>query len=70
MTARLYSSETASAATIVTASDLKNPPVTPEMNASGTNTTIVASVLPSNGTDISAADASTPRVVRCPQVAA
>ena len=58
MTKRAKSNETTSAATIVTASALKNSPVTPLMNASGRNTTIVALVDPRRGTPISAAASS------------
>ena len=49
-----------SAATMVMASALKKPPVTPEMKASGRNTTIVAPVEPKSGFPISAAAASSP----------
>ena len=43
------------AATMVMARALKNPPVTPAMNARGKNTTIVAPVEPNSGRVISAA---------------
>ena len=58
MTKRAKRSETTSAATIVIANALKNSPVTPLMNASGRNTTIVALVDPRRGMPISAAASS------------
>ena len=54
-----YSMEKARDAAIVTASALKNPPVTPLRNARGVNTTIVAIEEPTSGRTISPAASRT-----------